>query len=67
MVVVAYGSFSLQSFNSQFKQGFKKVVVTRAGPLRVVAKKATTVFVFMNTLKTTMIHTGASHRMKWPL
>ena len=28
---VAYGSFTLQCFKSQFKRGFAKVVVTRAG------------------------------------
>ena len=39
VVAVAYGSGSLQEvfitkFKSQFKQGFTKVVVTRAGRLR---------------------------------
>ena len=46
VVAVAYGSGRLRELffsKSQFKWGFAKVVVTRAGCLRVVAKRASTV------------------------
>ena len=43
VVAVSYESFSLQSFKSQFKWGFTKLVVTRAGRLmRIVASRALT-------------------------